>query len=315
VVVYELVAAYRAARAGTELRLPAVEPYDDYCLDEHTHTQALTFEHPEVQGWVEMMVRAGGRLPSFPLPLGLADGARARGMGLMVEAAVSRDELDGFGAVCRAAGASLNAGMVAVAALLDHAARGIRLYSMLTPVSTRTRRTQILSVGWYTRLVPVQFGLPEDPFDFAALVLQAQAGIEAGARLSRTPLHRVAELLPGPLAGAVPADFATPMISYLDLKSLPGNDLTTRHRMEVFGSIDDAREVFTWLNRTPTGLDVNLIHPDTPTARENAALYVRAFAEAIRTIASHGRFDPVTMAATLLDLREAGARETVDVSV
>lgn len=312
VLIYELVAAYRAARAGTELRLPAVESYEQYCLDEHAHTSALTFEHPDVQAWLGMVIRAGGSLPSFPLPLGVPENGRARGTRLMIEAAVDRVDLDAFGDVCKRLGASHNAGMMAIAALLEHAARGSRIYSMLTPVSTRTRRTQIMSIGWYTRLVPVQFALPFDGFDFAETVANAQEGIEAGARLSRTPLHRVAELLPGPLAGSIPADFATPMISYLDLKSFPGSDLPTKHRMQVFGSVDDSREVFTWLNRTPEGLDINLIHPDTPVAHENIALYVAAFADAIRTVGRTGRFDTIAMAAHLLDLREAHLRDSVD---
>ncbi|MER7797250.1 condensation domain-containing protein [Microbacterium sp. NPDC096154] len=314
VILYEFVTAYRAARAGTAPRLLPVEGYEKYAIDEHAHTSALTLESDDVQAWLRMLVRAGGRLPAFPLPLGLSPSGRARGCGTMVEKAVDRADLDAFGEVCRAAGASLNAGLIAIAALLDHAATGASVYSMLTPIATRERRTQILSVGWYTRLVPVQVDLPDDPFDFAQLAVRAQAGVEAGARLSRTPLHRVAELLPAGLADSVPADFASPMISYLDLKSLPGNDLPAKHRMEVYGSVHDSREVFTWLNRTADGLDVNLIHPDTPLARANVGLYLRAFVAAVRTTGRLGRFDAVAMASHLLDLRTAATRENEGVT-
>ncbi|WOF23014.1 condensation domain-containing protein [Microbacterium betulae] len=311
IVLYEFVTAYRAARSGEQPRLPGVEGYHAYCADEKDHCDELTWTHDDVQRWAQLLVRAGGHLPRFPLPLGLSEHVHVPGRGHMIESAVDAAALDAFAEVCRGAGGNLNSGVIAVASMLDAVVTGNPVYSMLTPVSTRSRRSQILSVGWYTRLVPVQFARAEDPLDFAAVIAGAQRGVEESRAFARTPLHRVLEVLPSAGGEAPPTDFAAPMISYLDLRSLPGNNLPVTHDMHVYGSVDDSREVFVWLNRTPQGLDVNVIHPDTETAARSTAAYTDAFVAVIASIARHGRVDPLEIAPQLDALRTAAGREAV----
>ena len=311
IVLYEFVTAYRAARSGERPRLPGVEGYHAYCAEEKEHCEELTWSHEDVQRWAELLLRAGGRLPRFPLPLGLSEHVRVPGRGHMIEGAVDATTLDAFAAACRDAGGNLNSGVLAVASMLDAIVTGSPVYSMLTPVSTRSRRSQILSVGWYTRLVPVQFPRPADPLDFVAVVQGAQRGVEESRAFARTPLHRVIEVLPVGGDETLPIDFAAPMISYLDLRSLPGNNLPVTHDMHVYGSVDDSREVFVWLNRTPHGLDVNVIHPDTETAVRSTTAYTDAFVAIVASIATHGRVVESDIAPQLEALRAAAGAEQV----
>lgn len=301
IIMYELLTSYRRLLRGKDVDLPNVESYADYCEAEVQHTSELHLGSDDVRGWISFIENASWQLPSFPLPLGLELETRAKGTSTILTEFATADECENFNAVCKRYGANTNSGIMALAGLIHHAATNNPVFSMLTPVSTRLTRAQILSVGWYTRLVPVQYRLDSGVPDFQSAVTAAHAAVRESKKLIHTPLHHVAKLL-APLAPeAVPTGFAAPMISYLDTRSMPGNDLVSRNNMTVHGSVDDSREVFLWVNRTREGMDLNFIHPDTTTACESVAIYAETFCNLFHHIA-HGEDTTTSLTKLLADL-------------
>ena len=285
IIMYELLTLYRCLLRGEDADLPYVESYSEYCAAEAQHTSELHLESDDVRDWLSFIENASWQLPSFSLPLGLEPEARAKGTSTILTEFATADECESFNVVCKRYGANTNSGTMALAGLVHHAATNNPVFSMLTPVSTRLTRAQILSVGWYTRQVPVQFTLNGVAPEFQSAIALAHTAIYESKKLIHTPLHHVAKLLAPFCPEAVATGFAAPMISYLDTRSMPGNDLVSRNNMAVYGSVDDSREVFLWVNRTREGMDLNFVHPNTATACESVAIYSETFSSLFRHIA------------------------------
>ncbi len=284
----ELLSRYTAAVAGVQFVEIPTRPYGDYAAAQRARIAALAPDSPEVLHWREVVSCSGGTLPSFPLPLGLADGAAAPGAMAVGLEFVGAQELDQFRRVVRAAGGTMNAGLLAVMAELNRRFTGQETFTMTVPRNDRSDPLDALAVGWYVTLVPVHFECPASA-TFADIVRNASAGIAAARQLDGVPIYPLIDLLADDPAFGVDHGFAAPMLSYLDLTRLPGADLAVRHDFSVFGNATPAREVFLWLNRHEGGLDFNAMHPATPTATVSVHRYLDEFREVIlRMVATGG---------------------------
>ena len=292
----DLIALYGAFVSNTT---PAVAPagsYLDYCTRERTTGAALDLSDERVGRWLSLLSANGGTLPRFPLDLGVAeDGytrSRVRTVPLLDGPASDRVE-----AVCRANGAGFTAGVLTAAGILAHEITGTSRYLGFTPKNTRTTPEEFNSVGWFTNLIPVTTDFAEDS-SFTSLVGPTQRSFDAGKTLSEVSLHRVVELIPADSGIEVPDGWVVPMVSFIDVRKLPGAQMFDHINGGVYGNRGSSEEVYMWVNRFPDYTVLTLLYPDTVTAAESIDRYVERFTEIFADIATVGDHVPSSTSLT-----------------
>ena len=113
---------YRHLAAAMDKHQPAARPhvrsYHDYAARQHDTLASLTLSSPEIKGWIDFAQDAGGDWPSFPLPLGEM---RANEGAFVTVELLNGIDTEAFDTACRAAGARFIGGVLACAALAEHA--------------------------------------------------------------------------------------------------------------------------------------------------------------------------------------------------
>jgi hypothetical protein len=257
--------------------LPHPGSYLEFSEQERKYTAQLTLSSPEVQRWMEPIRGNGGRMPSFPLDLGVrGDCARTviRTVPLFGE-----DRAAQFGRVCREHGARFSGGVFAVAALAERELAGADRYFGLTPLGNRTSEAELASVGWYASLVPVSFRIGARP-EFGRLAARAQRALDAGKALTAVSPHRVVELAADEADLDLAPGWAAPMISYLDLRHLSSLTGVDPAALGVFSSRGASEEVFVWINRMAEETLLSVSYPQTAAADIAVDRYLTAFATA-----------------------------------
>ncbi|MFI1913786.1 condensation domain-containing protein [Nocardia sp. NPDC020380] len=274
--------------AGGRLPIEApVASYRSFCDRERATTAALGAHSPEIVGWSDRIKANGGQLPSFPLPLGTDSGPAYAAMHTeqLLDAAAAAD----FEAVCRAGGFRLVAGVFAAAAHVDRELAGRTTYFGLTPKSARTTELERISVGWYASLIPLMFSIDE-AHEFRDVALAAATAFEDGKKLSGVSLHRVVELLQGTPGFHVREGWFAPMLSFLDVRKLPGAAILSEMDAGVFGSRGSSEEVYLWLNWLDDGVSLAALFPDTPTAHASVRTYLETFRRVLTSVAATGDY-------------------------
>ncbi|KAF0970658.1 condensation domain-containing protein [Gordonia sp. YY1] len=284
----ELMTLYLNAAFGAGAELPSVGSYIDYCARERAISRQLTRRSPHVERWIELVRANEGRLPSFPLPLGTGDEGYTRSALLNAtvfdEAAAQR-----FEDVCRELGSNVISGVMATAALVYAEFTGKNEYFGMTPKSTRSGAEEMNSVGWFTSLIPVPLTV-DDTTTFRSLAPQAARSYAAGKELTDISFHRVLELAePADGLDVVPG-WSVPMISYIDVRKLPGVEIFEAGNGCLFGNRGSSEEVYMWVNRFPTTTSITFLYPNTDIARESVQRYVERFVEVISTVAEQGDY-------------------------
>ncbi|MFY2789768.1 condensation domain-containing protein [Rhodococcus sp. MALMAid1271] len=303
---YELRQLYRNAVTGESDELFTPGSYLEYCERERAESDATTLETPAVQTWIDLVVGNGGDLPTFPLPLGrnsadytrtshnsfpLFDGAQARAV----------DE------ACASVGAKFIGGIFAAAALAEYELAGRDSYLALTPKSTRSLPGEFASIGWYSSLIPLRFEVGSSP-TFRTLAVRAQHAFDAGKLLANTSYHRVLELV-GPEHGiTTKPGWTAPMISYVDVRKLPGEAELDAAGAGLYGNRGSSEEVFMWVNRFEDHTGVEFLYPGTDEADRSIDLYFSKIFEIFSAVVEFGDYAPQLPDASTF------AREIADVS-
>lgn len=266
---YELVSRYAAIRAGREYVAPPVRSYRDFSAEQRERARGLHPDHPEVTRWREIVRRAGG-MPRFPLPLGLESGR-----GIAPQIAVETAFLDparvaAFAATAKQCGGAMGSALLAVQAELEREITGSDLFTMMAPRSHRPDPTDLMAVGWYITLVPVQFSTRGD---FPDLVKAAQQALTTARELERLPVFPVIDMLRDDPDFPVDHGFDAPMLSYIDITRTPGAELARSHDVSIFANETPMREVYMWINRDADGLDFRAMYPGNPTAEASVRTY------------------------------------------
>ena len=293
--VVELLQLYATAAFGAADTLPAVGSYIDYCSRERAGSAELTLDSPHVKRWIELVQANGGSLPTFPLDLGVSSDGYAR-TAHRSTVLFSEDHAERFATVCRDNGASFVAGVLAVAALASYEFTGRENYFGLTPKSTRTTPAELNSVGWFTSLIPVPLDVGESS-RFTSMVGTAQTSYDAGKELTDVSFHRVLQLVEPDSGVNVPLGWSVPMVSYIDVRKLPGVEVFDALNAGLFGNRGSSEEVFLWINRFTEETTISLLFPGTDDARESIKLYIDRLIEIFTTIADHGDYKPSREAA------------------
>ncbi len=284
-VMRELHAAYRAVIGGGTL--PALPPpgrYLDYCAGQRQRAASLTLTDPAVAEWIAFLHRNKGRMPPFPLPLGvLEDRCRAAYLNLDIldEAATAA-----FESACRASGGRMIGGLLACAGLTERELAGAARYSVVTLAPTRRSPQAFRTAGWCMGILPIDFDLAGQ--GFAGLAGIAEQVFEDRLHLAGVPIERVLELAAG-LPSIRPVATGGVMLSYSDMSRPPFSPQVLHDWHHTNGRVyfnqGMAAQVAIWLFKTGRGLTLTAAYPDNATAGSSMQRYAETFRTMCRRVA------------------------------
>ncbi|MDL9936256.1 condensation domain-containing protein [Gordonia sp. ABSL1-1] len=292
----ELMTLYVNAAFGTGAELPAAGSYVDYCARERAISRELTRESAHVQRWIDLVSANDGELPHFPLPLDTDEEGYTRSAHLTTTV-FDESTAQRFEDVCRSLGANVISGIMATAGLLYAEFTGEATYFGMTPKSTRATEDERNSVGWFTSLIPVPLRVGEHT-SFATLAPEAARSYAEGKELTDVSFHRVLELVRPEDGIRVRPGWTVPMVSYIDVRKLPGVEIFETANGCLFGNRGSSEEVYMWVNRFAESTTITFLYPETETAADSVRRYVERFVEVVTTVANQGDYQPALPALT-----------------
>ncbi|MEU0999247.1 condensation domain-containing protein [Streptomyces tibetensis] len=278
--IQELYAAHLTGRAPE--RSP-VSSYVDFCEAERADADRLDADHEIVARWREFIRRCDGRLPSFPVDLGLDPEGGLPTQKLMREMLVDADAAAAFEAYCRPYGGSL-VGVLAATALIVHEIGGEPVYRTVVPFHTRAKSAYSDSVGWYVGGAPIEVPVAEAP-DFPAALKTVRAALHATRPLARMPLARVLRLLGADFRPTSPDMYS--IVSFADARGIPESTTWTERNAYGLIRVSYGDQVCAWVTRLHEGLWFAARYPDTDVAHKNLRLYADRLRDIIASVADH----------------------------
>ncbi|AYJ48548.1 condensation domain-containing protein [Rhodococcus sp. P1Y] len=286
--VFELRWLYLDAAKGALDAGPCLGSYLEYCRREREASSVLTLESPEIRQWIDLVRSNGGDLPSFALPLGAGTEKYTRSEVTMLPL-FDHDEAQKFDEACERIGAKFTGGIFAAAAIAEYELTGQESYLGLTPKSTRSTPGEFGAIGWFSSLVPVHFAVG-GALAFSHLAGSAQRAFETGKLLADVSYHRVLELITPESGITTQPGWSAPMISYVDVRKLPGADVVSSINGGLFGNQGSSDEVYMWINRFEEQTGITFMYPGTDTARESIRRYYDKISEIFLSVARTGEY-------------------------
>jgi hypothetical protein len=281
----EIRSVYRAVLDGeTPLQLGPPGSYLDYCTSQRRRAAMTTLADLEVKEWIAFLHRNNGRMPSFPLPLGvLEDRCDAEYVHVDI---LDDTAMAAFESACHASGARAIGGLLACAALTERELAGRSRYGVVTPTTTRRSPQAFRTTGWCVGVVPIDFDVQERTF--SELAFTAQRNFDERLCLANVPIELVLELAVGlPTIRSVATGGV--MLSYMDVNVPPLSAHFAREWHQTKGRVyinqGLSAQVALWLFRTQRGLSLTAAYPANGTARASMHRYVEAFAGVCRRAA------------------------------
>jgi mycolipenoyl-CoA---2-(long-chain-fatty acyl)-trehalose mycolipenoyltransferase / long-chain-acyl-CoA---trehalose acyltransferase len=284
--VWELQEAYEAAVQDREAVLPEIGSYLEHCAEERERGEAIDPADPVVAHWRDFIRSCGGTTPTFPLNLGVEPG-QIWPQSMFEGVVASADEADVFDEVCRQAGGSFFAGLLAAMGIAVREVTGQEEFRTVTPVHTRYKHRWRTSMGWFITCAPLEFSLA-GAAGFTDVLPRANATARNAMRLSRYPAARVIELL-GKDFTVTRRDLFS-MVSYTDYRQMPGVERYAQWNPVTIGEVSVADDSHVWASRNHQGLHLGIRHPDTPTAEAVLTEYTATIAAVIRRVAATGDY-------------------------
>lgn len=254
-----------------------------YVTAEQERAATVGPEHPAVIAWAELFDACDGRVPRFPLDLGLADGESAPVKALSVPM-LSAQEAAAFDAAAKAAGGRASSAVIAAVAATDQALAGITTYAGTTVLSTRHYGDFATTQGWCCTFAPIVFDL-DGAQGVAEILPLAHVAFNRARAVAEVPAHAALGQLMA--SGRLrPEAITSPnMLSYLDLRWVPGAGRQADLRAEHFTGEGRTANGSMWINRDADGLYIAMQSPDTPEAQEAVGRYLTHLRSLIRDIA------------------------------
>ncbi|QCB23933.1 condensation domain-containing protein [Streptomyces sp. SS52] len=272
---------YAAGVAGRSVPRPRVGSYVDFCEAERADADRIDGDHDIVGRWREFIRRCDGRLPSFPVDLGLEPGGPLPEQKLLREPLVDAADAAAFEAYCRPYGGSL-VGVLAATALAVHEIGGESVYRTVVPFHTRSRSQWSESVGWYVGGAPIEVPVT-GAGDFTGALRTVRAQLQANRRMSRMPIDRVLRLLGTDFRPTSPDLYS--IVSYVDARGVPGADGWPDRTAYALLRVSYGDQVCAWVTRLPEGLWFAARYPDTDVAHKNLSLYVERLRDVVTGVA------------------------------
>ncbi|MDO0927937.1 condensation domain-containing protein [Streptomyces sp. TG1A-8] len=274
---------YTAGTGARPVTGGSVGSYVDFCEQERANADGIDDTHAIVARWREFIGRCDGRLPEFPVDLGLRPGCALPAQKLVCEPLVDADAAAAFEAHCRPYGGSL-VGILAATSLVVHELGGQPVYRTVVPLHTRLKSAWSDSVGWYVGGAPIEVPATRD-FDSALATVRAE--LRANQALARIPLARVLRLLGADFRPTSPDMYS--IVSYVDARGVPGSARWTERKAYGLIRVSYGDQVCAWVNRLHEGLWFACRHPDTDIARRNVRRYVEGLRDLIVSTPARGR--------------------------
>jgi hypothetical protein len=288
----EIVVMYRSLVAGAApIQLPPAASYDDYCVRERQYTSALSLDSPQVRKWIKFAENNGGTLPDFPLPLG--DPSSPCGGDIVVAHLMDQQQTAQFESACIEAGARFSGGLFACAALAQYQLTGAETYYGITLFDKRSTRTEYMTMGWFSGVIPLT--IPVDTTSFGETARIAQASFDSNRDLAKVPFDHVLELAPwlrrwGP---------NYTMLNYMDaglppLSAAVASQLAGANASAYYDGRNPAH-LFMSVVRIFDETSMWVVFPNNPVARDSVARYVEAL-KSVFVRAAEGRDAVVSFA-------------------
>ncbi|MGC9379468.1 condensation domain-containing protein [Streptomyces sp. MH13] len=272
---------YTAGVEGRTVPRPPVGSYVDFCEAERANADRIDGSHDIVARWREFIRRCGGRLPSFPVDLGVEPGGALPEQRLLREPLVDAADAAAFEAYCRPYGGSL-IGVLAATALIVHEIGGAPVYRTVVPFHTRSRSQWSQSVGWYVGGAPIEIPVTGAQ-DFPGTLRTVRAELQANRRLSRMPVDRVLRLLGTDFRPTSPDLYS--IVSYVDARDVPGSGRWPDRTAYALLRVSYGDQMCAWVTRLPEGLWFASRYPDTDMAHKNLRLYVERLRDIVTSVA------------------------------
>lgn len=267
----ELGSAYAAALGVATDRLPEADSFVTYAADEQQLAATCDAETPAVREWADIVSRHGGRLPRFPVDLGLEPGETAP-VRVRSWTALEGEAVSALEALCRTAGGRFTSGVFALLAHAEQRLAGIERYLGITVLGTRSQQTA-MSHGWFCNFAPVEMALGAS---FEETVIEAEKAFGTARELARTPVHVP---LGAMIAGGVleATELASPqMVSYLDVRKFPGAGTTPFDTGLHFTGEGRTANASLWVNRFADRFELATQSPDTEQGGRAVVTYFQA---------------------------------------
>ncbi|MFG2555315.1 condensation domain-containing protein [Streptomyces sp. NPDC048581] len=268
---------YAAAVAGRAMELEPVSSYVDFCEIERTDADRIDDSHDIVARWREFVGRCDGRLPNFPIDLGLDPEAGLPTQKFLREQLTDPDTAAAFDAHCRPYGGSA-VGVLAATALIVHEIGGEPVYRTVVPFHTRVKSRWSDSVGWYVGGAPIEIPMSEAR-DFPSALRTVRAALHANRHMARMPLARVLRLLGADFRPTSPDLYS--IVSYVDARGVPGSGRWADQKAYGLIRVSYGDQVCAWITRLHEGLWFAGRYPDTDVAGKNMRLYVERLRDVI----------------------------------
>ncbi|MEU6377168.1 condensation domain-containing protein [Streptomyces sp. NPDC046909] len=276
---------YTAGLDGRALTPQPVASYVDFCASERSDADQIDDTHQVVARWREFIARCDGRLPNFPVDLGLDPQGPLPEQKFLQEMLVGAEDAAAFEAYCRPYGGSL-VGIVAAVALAAREISGLTVYRTVVPFHTRVKSRWADSVGWYVGGAPVEIPVAQAA-DFDGVLELVRAALRDTRALSRMPLARVLRLLGADFRPTSPDLYS--IVSYVDSRGLPGAERWQELKAYGLIRVSYGDQVCAWVTRVHEGLQFACRLPDTDVADKNLRRCAELVRERIVEVARAGK--------------------------
>ncbi|MDG9718928.1 condensation domain-containing protein [Streptomyces sp. DH24] len=272
---------YAARVEGRPVAWRPAGSYVDFCEAERADADRIDETHDVVSRWREFIHRCDGRLPGFPVDLGLEPGGPLPPQKMLSEPLVDAADAAAFEAYCRPYGGSL-VGVLAATALIVHEIGGRPVYRTVVPFHTRAKSRWADSVGWYVGGAPVEIPVAQ-LHDFTAVLGAVRAELQANRRLARMPLARVLRLLGSDFRPTSPDLYS--IVSFVDSRGMPGAERWSDLKAYGLIRVSYGDQVCAWVSRLHEGLWFAGRYPDTDIAHKNLRLYTERLRDVVTSVA------------------------------
>ncbi|MFC4960277.1 condensation domain-containing protein [Streptomyces mauvecolor] len=283
--VHELYAA-RAEGRGQEAA-PAGS-YVDFCEIERASADQVDDTHAIIARWREFIGRCDGRLPAFPVDLGLEPGGRLPEQKLLYEMLVDDADAAAFSAYCRPFGGG-QVGILAATGLIVHDIGGEPVYRTVVPLHTRAKSRWADSVGWYVGGAPIEIPVAQ-ALGFDDALTMVHAALRANKSLAHLPIARVLRLLGSDFRPTSPDLYS--IVSFVDARDIPGARQWDEQKAYAMLRVSYGDQVCAWFTRLHGGLQLAIRYPDTAIAHKNIHRYVEQLRELITSVARNAPTRP-----------------------
>ena len=272
---------YAAGLDGRAVETAPVASYIDFCASERTDADRIDATHTIVAHWREFIARCDGKLPNFPVDLGLAPEGPLPAQKFLQEMLVDDEHAAAFDAHCRPYGGSL-VGVLAAIALAVREINGLRVFRTVVPFHTRAKSRWADSVGWYVGGAPIEIPV-EQAVDFDHALELARTALRENRPLSRMPIARVLRLLGADFRPTSPDLYS--IVSYVDSRGIPGSRRWQELKAYGLIRVSYGDQVCAWVTRVHEGLQFACRCPDTGAADKNMRRCIELVRERVVSVA------------------------------